>query len=76
MEYETIGGKIKNTNDIVELRNLAVGDRFKTKSSKDTFEVTGSKCVWSRIGTSTRRCLNLTTGLHEWKQCRVNVYKL
>jgi len=76
MDYETIGGETKNTNDVVELRNLSVGDKFSMKSSKHIFEVTGEKCVFSRIGTSTRLCFNKNTGVFEWKKCNTKVYKI
>lgn len=77
MKYETIGGKIKDTQDnVVLLRYLKIGDRFKTKSSKDIFEVRGEKCVYSEIGSPTRRCKNLTSGGVEHKLCRIEVTKL
>lgn len=76
MKYETIGGETKDTEiDFVEVRSLAVGEYFKTKS-KSVFQVTGEKCVFSRAGSSTRRCLNITEGIYEWKLCRLKVHKI
>jgi len=78
MKYETIDGRELDTdaNKIV-LRFLRVGDRFKTKSSKDTFEVWDAKCRFSgSVGSAIRKCKNLSTGQFEFKLCRMTVTKV
>jgi hypothetical protein len=78
MKYETIGGKIKDTDrNETTVRELRIGDRFKTKSSKHVFEVWNEKCDYNTIaGSSTRKCKNITIGLFEHKLCRLSVTKL
>jgi hypothetical protein len=78
MKYETIGGELKDTGEVFMcLRDLQVGDKFKTKSSKHVFEVSGYKCIFSlSAGSSVRQCVNLTNGSVESKLCRIAVQKL
>jgi hypothetical protein len=76
MKYETISGKIIDTKrNNCTLRDLRMGDRFKTKSSKHRFVVIGEACKWSGGGQSLRSVKNLTTGLIEHKRCNTNVTK-
>lgn len=78
MQYETIGGSIKDTNhNITTLRELRNGDMFTNKHRNGLFEVWSTKCVFNLgAGSSTRTCKNLKTGQLEHKLCRLQVIKL
>lgn len=78
MKYETIDGRIIDTDsNQTILRFLRIGDKFRTKSSKDTFEVWDDRCKYNgNAGSSTRKCKNLTTGQFEHKLCRNTVTKI
>lgn len=78
MKYQTIDGReIDTDSNKVVLRFLRVGDRFKTKSIKHTFEVWDAKCRFSgSAGSAIRKCKNLSTGEFEFKLCRMTVMKI
>lgn len=75
MKYETKDGKIIDTeSNLTILRFLRVGDRFKTKSSKDVFEVIDDRCNFNaKAGSPTRKCRNITKGGTEHKFCKTSV---
>ena len=77
MQYETVGGKIHDTeHHKVTIRELKIGDRFKFKYNKNHFEVVGEKCKWSSGGQSLRKVRDLNTGFIEFKRCNTQVFKL
>lgn len=76
MKYETIGGKIHDTeHGLMTLRELALFDRFTNKNKKGKWEVVGDP-KFSGHGSAIRKCKSLTTGNIEYKSCRMTVYKL
>lgn len=78
MKYETIGGKLKDTDEgLMTIRELRIGDRFTSRKRVGLFEVWNNKCVFNRnAGSSTRKCKNLNTGLFEHKLCRIQVIRV
>lgn len=78
MKYETIGGKIEDTESrLTNLRYLRIGDRFKSRSGNDIWEVLDEKCNWNgQAGSPTRKCKNISKGGIEHKLCRIKIVKL
>jgi hypothetical protein len=80
MEYETIGGQLKNTqHNYTTLDHLQIGDVFCLKNAVGTnahkWLVLGDREFNSGHGSPTRLCKDLRTGERKQRSCRLEVFK-